>query len=81
MGKRLFFIPQDPERLWGPPSKLCNGCQGFFSGNKRAEREAEHSFQSSTDVKKVELYIHFSIRLHGMMLNELSTGTTLPLSH
>jgi hypothetical protein len=28
----------------------------------------------------VDLYIHSPIRLHGAMLNELSTGTILPLS-
>jgi hypothetical protein len=26
----------------------------------------------------VDLYIHSPIRLHGVMLNQLSTGTTLP---
>jgi hypothetical protein len=26
----------------------------------------------------VDLYIHFPIRLHGVVLNKLSTGTTLP---
>jgi hypothetical protein len=26
----------------------------------------------------VDLYIHFPIRFHGTVLNELSTGTTLP---
>jgi hypothetical protein len=29
----------------------------------------------------VDLYIHSSIRLHGVMLNLLSTGTTLPFLH
>jgi hypothetical protein len=27
----------------------------------------------------MDLYIHSRIRLHGVELNELSTGTTLPL--
>jgi hypothetical protein len=29
----------------------------------------------------VDLYIHSPIRLHGVVLNWLSTGTTLPLPH
>jgi hypothetical protein len=28
----------------------------------------------------MDLYIHSPIRIHGVMLNKLSTGTTLPLS-
>jgi hypothetical protein len=29
-------------------------------------------------LRMVELYIHFPIRLHGVVFNSLSTGTTLP---
>jgi hypothetical protein len=29
----------------------------------------------------VDLYIHSPIRLHGVVLNSLSTGTTLPLPY
>jgi hypothetical protein len=37
---------------------------------KRPGREADHSPPSSAEVKKiVELYFHFSICLHGMVLN------------
>jgi hypothetical protein len=28
----------------------------------------------------VDLYVHFPIRLHGVVLNQLSTGSILPLS-
>jgi hypothetical protein len=42
---------------------------------KRPRRKAGHS---STSAEVVDLYIHSHIRLHGVMLNELSTGTNLP---
>jgi hypothetical protein len=49
-------------------------------GEKRPEREADHSPPISAEVKKVDLYIHSFIRLHGIVLNWLSTGTALPFS-
>jgi hypothetical protein len=45
---------------------------------KRPGREADHSPQARGEVKNVDLYIHSPIRLHGVVLNSLSTGTTLP---
>jgi hypothetical protein len=27
-GRGFFFLPLRPDRLWGPPSLLCNGYQG-----------------------------------------------------
>jgi hypothetical protein len=47
------------------------------SGIKRQRREADHSFPSNTGQETVDLYIHFPIRLRGVVLNSLSTGTTL----
>jgi hypothetical protein len=45
---------------------------------KRPGREAEHSPPASAaEVKKMCIYIHSPIRLHGVVLNYLSTGTTL----
>jgi hypothetical protein len=39
-------------------------------GVKRSERESDHSIISSADVKEsVELYLHFPIRFHGMVLS------------
>jgi hypothetical protein len=44
LGKRFFFPPQLPERLWGPP-------RGSFSGVKRPESEARRSPFSNVEVK------------------------------
>jgi hypothetical protein len=38
-------------------------------------READHSPSPSAAVRMVELYLHSPIRLHGLVLNYLSTGT------
>jgi hypothetical protein len=54
-----------------PPTSHPMGTGGSFPGGKAAGvwRCEEN----------VDLYIHSSIRLHGVVLNSLSTGTTLPL--
>jgi hypothetical protein len=51
------------------------------AGVKRSGREAEHYFPSSAEIKNVDLYFHSPICLHVTMLNQLNTGTTLPLSY
>jgi hypothetical protein len=59
---------------------LETGYRGLFPpGVKWPGREANHSPPVSAEVKKVDLYIYSPIRLHGIVLNSLSTGTTLPL--
>jgi hypothetical protein len=48
--------------------------QGAFSqGVKRPAREAEDSSPTSAEV---DLYVHFFIRFHSVLLSKLSTGTT-----
>jgi hypothetical protein len=56
-----------------PPTQWVPGT--LFPRVKRPGREADHSPPSSAEVKK----IHSSIRLHGVALNYLSRGTTIPL--
>jgi hypothetical protein len=73
-GKRFFSTPQCPYRLWGP--LLYSGDWGLFPWVKWPVREANNLPVSSTEVKMVELYLHSLIRLHGVALNQLSTGTT-----
>jgi hypothetical protein len=54
--------------------------EALSPGVKWPECEAEHSFPTSAEIKKnVDLYIHSPICLHGVVLNYLSTWTTLPL--
>jgi hypothetical protein len=46
---------------------------------KRPGREADHSPQTNAEVKKMWICTCIPIRHHGLVLNELSTGTTLPV--
>jgi hypothetical protein len=48
------------------------------SGVKRQEYEADLSPPTSVESKNLDLYFHCSIRLHGLVLDQLSTGTALP---
>jgi hypothetical protein len=44
------------------------GTGGSFPADKVAEREADHS-NYCRDQEYVDLYIHSSVRLHGVVLN------------
>jgi hypothetical protein len=70
-GKRFFFSTQRPERLWGPhPDSHSMGTRGAFS-----ERQSGLGVKLITHLtlvprsRMVELYLHFPIRLHGVVLN------------
>jgi hypothetical protein len=55
---RIFFSPQRPDRLWGPPSPLSNGYRRFFlRGVKRQWRETDYSPPISAELKKMWIYI------------------------
>jgi hypothetical protein len=57
---------------------MCTG--GSFQGVKRPGREADYSPPTNGEVKKIWIYTSTPpIRLHGVVLNWLSTDTTLPL--
>jgi hypothetical protein len=58
------------------PASYLMGTKGFSSKEKRLGNEANHSPPTSVKVKKT--YIHSSVCLHGVVLSELSKGTTLP---
>jgi hypothetical protein len=51
------------------------GTRSSFPSVKWQGHEADHSLPSSAEV---ELYLHFPICFHGIVLNLLSIGTTLP---
>jgi hypothetical protein len=48
---------------------------GFSPGGKATEREPDHLFHLLPRSRMVVLYHHSPIRLHGTVLNALSTGT------
>jgi hypothetical protein len=73
----FFSSPQRPDRLWGLPCSLPNVYRRL--GVKGQEREAGHYFHLVPRLRRVELYLHISIRLHGLALNLLGTGINLPL--
>jgi hypothetical protein len=56
-----FSLLQCPDRSWGPPSLLCNGYWRVLTpGVKRPWREADHSPQSSSEVKNTYLLTELS---------------------
>jgi hypothetical protein len=59
---RTALRPTHPPIQWAP---------GALSlGVKRLGREADHSSPSSAEVKEcVEIYLHYPIRLHGVVLS------------
>jgi hypothetical protein len=65
--------PTQPPIQWAPET--------LSPGVKRWGREAEHSPPSGVEVKDGELYLPSPIHLHGVGLNYLRSGTTLPLCH
>jgi hypothetical protein len=50
-----------PDRLWGPPSLLCNGYR-FFHGAKQPERCIDHPLPSSAEVKERVDHLYSSSR-------------------
>jgi hypothetical protein len=62
-----------------PPIQWVPGA--LSPGVKRPGREADHSLPTSAEIKKnIDLHIHVPIRLHGIVLSQLSTGITLPFA-
>jgi hypothetical protein len=68
--QKVFFTTQRPDRLWSLPSLIHNGYRGLFprdySGRGVKMTTHLHLVQRS---RMVELYLHFFIRLRGIVLN------------
>jgi hypothetical protein len=67
--KRFFSSPQRPHRFCGPPSFLSSWYRELFPRRvKRPGREADHLHLMPVS-RMVELYLHFPIRVHCVVLN------------
>jgi hypothetical protein len=64
VGSRIFSSPNRSDRLWGPPNLQSNGYRRLFH---RGLKLTTH-LQLLPRSRIAELYIHFSIRLHGVVL-------------
>jgi hypothetical protein len=69
--KNFLHIVQTGSGSTQPPIEWVPGAV------KRPGSEADHSPPASVEFKE-DLYVHSLIRLHGVVLNSLSTRTTLP---
>jgi hypothetical protein len=70
-GLGIFLFTTASRTSLGPTQLPIQWVPGALSlGIKRLGREADHSSQSSFEVKEcVELYLHSPIRLHGVVLS------------
>jgi hypothetical protein len=79
---RFFSSPQRQDRLWDPSSLMPNGYRGLFSrGQSDKDLKLTTCLHLVPRSRKVVLYFHSPICLHGIMFNKLSTGTNLPLPY
>jgi len=53
--------------LWGPPTLLSSGYQGFSPKDKAVGHEADHSPPNSAEVKNMWSYTS-TVYLHGVVL-------------
>jgi hypothetical protein len=76
---------QRPDRLWVPPSILFNLYRGgegsTFPVIKRPGSKVGHQLNLEPRSRIMELYIHFPLRLYGVMLIQLRTGITLSATY
>jgi hypothetical protein len=81
VGSKTFTSPYRPDRLWGPTQPPIQWVPVVISlGVKRSGYEADHLPPAIAGVKKTWIYTFTPlIRLHGVVLNWLSSGTALPL--
>jgi hypothetical protein len=65
VGERFFSSPRRPDRFWGPPLPPPRGGGGNAAGVWSWPLTSNY-FRGQ---EYVDLYIHFPIRLHGVVLN------------
>jgi hypothetical protein len=73
----FFSSPPCPDRLWSPPSLLCNGYQGLFPWGVKLTTHLRLMPRLKSQWSCISTP---PIRLHDMVLSfKKSTGTSLPL--
>jgi hypothetical protein len=74
--REMFLFPQCPDRVWGPLNLLSNRFLGY-SG-----RSVKLTFHLNLVPRSrmMELYPHYSLPLHGLVLNKSSTEIILHLA-
>jgi hypothetical protein len=77
MRTRIFNSPYRPDRLRGPPNLLSNGYRELLPWGKATGPWSWPLVWSSAEAKKTWSIHPLHIRLHGVVLSQLSTGTTL----
>jgi hypothetical protein len=78
--EKILLLSTSSRPVLGPTQTPIQWVPGALSpGVKWPGRQADHSPPTSAEVKKyVDLYTNSPIRLHSVLVNQLSTGTTLP---
>jgi hypothetical protein len=78
IGSRIFSCPNRPDRLWGSLNFLSNGYLGLFPrGQSGRGVKLNTHLQVVPRTRKCGSIHTPPMRLHGVVLNSLSTGTTL----
>jgi hypothetical protein len=80
VGSIIFSSPCRPDWLWGPqPISYPMGNGGSFPGSKAAGAwNWTLTSSQGRDQENMDLYNHSPILLNGLVLNSLSTETSLP---
>jgi hypothetical protein len=76
---RFFSSPRRPDRFWSSLNPYPVDTGSSFPGGKCSGEWSWPLTSKYRDQEYLDLYIHSPIRLHGVVLNQLSTGTTLLL--
>jgi hypothetical protein len=70
---------QRPNRFWSPPQPPIQWVPGALSPVLKRQGHENDKLHTVPRLRMVEVYINFPLRLHGVVLNWLKTGTILSL--